>query len=463
MNNGNIEKLESIIRSNMRKTNTPGMAITILKENQVIYAKGFGARDLKEMKPMTPDTLIGIGSITKSFTALSLLILQERGKLSIEDSGSKYLQFKPFINHPEIKIKHMLSHSSGIPAADGSMSIFDSAFNNFSRIYPSITKEDFIAHIGEPEEYIIFKPGEKFFYNNDMYTCLSFIIEQVSGSTYANFIKKEIFEPLEMKRATFDKKEFLEDPDHMTGYQPKKENENSVMTQYDVPMGGFVESAGGICISMNEMMHYAEFLLNKGKYKGNTIIKEEFFEKLFTPQIQTPYGFGKTPYYCLGWTVDDYFQDKKFIGHGGGMGTSCAYFGFVPELNMAVSIAQNSCTGPISVYGRIPFVLEMGLPVEKTIKYFENKKILDVIAGNYKAPLNMYDFKIEVKGGIVTADFEIDDGKFSFPLLLVDKEELKFQICSSLAEKTGYVTFYRNKDTNKIEFLNYDRYLYKKV
>ena len=75
----------------------------------------------------------------------------------------------------------------------------------------------------------------------------------------------------------------------------------------------------------------------------------------------------------------------------------------------------------------------------------------------------MYNFKVEVKGGTVNADFEIDDGKFSFPLVLDDKENLKFRICSSLAEKKNFVTFYRNKETQKVEFLNYDRYLYKKV
>lgn len=463
MNNDNIEKLESVIRSNMRKYNTPGLAITILKDNQIVYSKGFGTRDLKEMKPMSPDTLLGIGSITKSFTALAILKLQEQGKLSIEDSGSKYLQFKPFTNHPDIKIKHMLSHSTGVPAADGSMSVFTYSFNDFSKIFPSITKEDFIAHIGEPDEYIIFKPAEKFFYNNDMFTCLSFIIEQVSGTSYREFIQKEIFEPLEMKRATFVRKELLDDDNHMTGYQPAKEGEKTFMKRYDVPIEGFVEAGGGIYTSMNEMMHYAEFLLHKGSYKGKTIIKPESFEMLFQPQVKTSYGSGDEVFYCLGWELDNYFSGKKFIHHGGGMGTSCAFFGFVPELNMAVALAQNSCTGPVPVYGRIPFILELGQSVEKTIKYFENRRILEEIAGNYKSPLNMYNFRIEVKGGAVNADFEIDDGKFSFPLLLVDKENLKFQICNSLAEKPSYVIFYRNKDTRKIEFLNYDRYLYKKL
>ena len=93
-------------------------------------------------------------------------------------------------------------------------------FEDYKKVYPATTKEDFIAHLGEPEEFIIFKPGEKFFYNNDMFTCLGFIIEKISGITYPQFIKKEILDPLEMKRAVFLKEDFENDPldDKITCY-----------------------------------------------------------------------------------------------------------------------------------------------------------------------------------------------------------------------------------------------------
>ena len=153
------QKLENIIRSYMRKYNTPGLAISILKDNEIIYSKGFGSSDLQEFKTMDADTLIGIGSITKSFTSFAILKLEEMGKLSITDSVSKYLTVKPFSEHLDITIAHILSHSSGIPASDASMTYFTYSFGDFSKVYPATSKEDLLSHIGEPEEYIIFKPG----------------------------------------------------------------------------------------------------------------------------------------------------------------------------------------------------------------------------------------------------------------------------------------------------------------
>jgi hypothetical protein len=114
----NLQHFDKIIRTQMRKRNTPGMAISIIKDNRTLYSKGFGARNLKQQEPMDADTLLGIGSITKSFTAFAIMQLQDRGQLSIEDSAAKYLTVEPFVSRPEIKIKHMLSHASGVPSMD---------------------------------------------------------------------------------------------------------------------------------------------------------------------------------------------------------------------------------------------------------------------------------------------------------------------------------------------------------
>lgn len=456
--------LETIIRSYMRKYNTPGVAISILKDDEVIYSKGFGSRDLQEFKPIDGDTLIGIGSITKSFTAFAFLKLEEMGKLTIQDSVSKFLRVQPFISHPDIKIVHLLSHSSGIPAADASMTHFSYTFGDLSRIYPATTKEDLLAHIGEPEEYIIFKPGEYFFYNNDMFACLAFIIEQVSGLSYTEFVKKEIFEPLEMKRAVFSRKELLNDSNHMTGYRPIKEGEKTAMKKFDVPIGGFLEAAGGIYVSMNEMMHYAQCLLQKGTYKGRKILQPKTIEKLWSPIIARPAGFTKNSKYCLGLALEnDYFENYTLIHHGGGMDTSCAYFAFIPEANIAVSCAQNSCTGPVSVYPRVAISLLLGIDAESKIEFLKKSKLLEEVSGTYKSSVNMYDFTIALKGGVIYIDYEIDDGKFSFPVLINDIDKLQFKICNGLAESDSFVTFYRNKNTNKIEFVNLDRYLFKKI
>lgn len=123
MNNSsyNFQDLDKYIRKYMRSGKIPGLAISIINNGQIIYSKGFGARDLEKGLPMTPQTLIGIGSVTKSFTAMAIMKLVESGMLSLDDSVSKYLPYPPFSNHQNVKIRHLLSHSSGIPACDASL------------------------------------------------------------------------------------------------------------------------------------------------------------------------------------------------------------------------------------------------------------------------------------------------------------------------------------------------------
>jgi len=191
----NLQHFDKIIRTQMRKRNTPGMAISIIKDNRTLYSKGFGARNLKQQEPMDADTLLGIGSITKSFTAFAIMQLQDRGQLSIEDSAAKYLNVEPFVSRPEIKIKHMLSHASGVPSMDAGMLSFNYTFGDFSRIYPASNREDFLAHLADAEEFTLFKPGEKFFYNNDMYTCLAFIVEEITGLNFEQFLQANICHP----------------------------------------------------------------------------------------------------------------------------------------------------------------------------------------------------------------------------------------------------------------------------
>lgn len=449
----------------MRHYNTPGVAISVFKDDKVIYSKGFGNRDLESFLPMTPNTLLGIGSVTKSFTAFSILILEERGLLSIEDSVAKYLDFPPFSSHPNIKIKHLLSHSSGIPATDASHVKFSYTFKDFSNVYPSSSKEDFIAHISEAEDYIIYEPGKHFFYNNDMYTCLSFIIEDLTNMKFTEFIKNEIFNPLDMSRAVFQKDELYNDPQNnfMTGYRPDKINDKISMKKYDLPIGGYVEAGGGIYASMNEMMHYAECLLNKGNYKGKQLLSEEYFNKLWTSQISIEHAYGTDRQYCLGWTKDDSSFPIDTIGHGGGMGTSCTDFLLIPELKIAIICSQNSCTGPISLYSTIAASILMELDPLEQLPRLRRYLLFNELIGEYKTLLDLYSLKMELKGNVLYADFEIDDGSFTYPLLLHDEKSLSFMVCNSLADKRLILQFKRDPVTQEIKYVTYERYLYKRI
>ncbi|MHA1104162.1 MAG: serine hydrolase domain-containing protein [Promethearchaeota archaeon] len=457
-----FEPLEKIIRKYMRKCKIPGLAISMFQGDRIIYSKGFGARDLEKFLPMTPQTLIGIGSITKSFTASAIMKLVEQGKISLEDSGSKYLKFAPFSTHPDIKIKHMLSHSTGVPAADTGLFSMFYTFGDYRKIYPATTREDFEAHLGEPEDFIIFKPGEKFYYNNDIFTCLGFIIEQISGLSYSKYIHDEILDLLGMERAVFSKDKFEKDDDKMTGYLPHKEEDIMVPKKNDVPLYEYLSAGGGLYVSMEEMMNYAQFLLQHGNYQGHQLLTPHSIEELWSPKINSPYGYGENPKYCLGWVKDDNYFPQTFMHHGGGLGTSCAFFGLIPDLKIGVIVGQNSCTGNSSVIVRAALSILLNIDPMTQIKELEMERIIEEISGNYKSSHDLYNLKIYLKETILYADIEIDDGAMCFPLMVKDLDNLEFTVCSTLPEIRQGIKFLKNSESNKIEFVTYDRYLYRK-
>lgn len=458
-----FKQLEKIIRNYMRKYKVPGLAISIYQEDQTIYSKGFGARDLDKFLPMTPQTLIGIGSITKSITAFGIMKFVENGKLSLDDSVSRYLDFSPFTSHPDIQIKHLLSHSSGVPAADGGLVSLFYTFGDYKKVYPATTREDFIAHLGDPENFVIFKPGEKFFYNNDMFTCLGFIIEKLSGISYAEFIQREILYPLEMKRAVFSKEDFEKDDDKITGYLPKKEENIMVPKKHPVPLYDYLNAPGGLYVSMEEMMHYAECLLQRGKYKEKQLLSSDSIDELWTPRISSPYGYGKDPKYCLALVLEEDYYNYNFIHHGGGLGTSCANFGLIPEKKLGVSVGQNTCTGIISVITRTALSLLLDLDPLIHVEELKIEQIIDEIGGVYKSSHDLYELKIYLKGTVLFADIEVDDGFMSLPLIPNQLKDLSFIVCSTLPKAREQIKFIRDQSTNKVKFVVYDRYLYRKI
>ena len=156
--------IEKFILEKISETRIPGLSIAVVKDNEIIYKNGFGYRDLKRAEPTTPRTLFGIGSVTKSFTALAILKLVEEDKISLDDSIEQYvpLKIRPF--GEEITIHHLLTHSSGIPAL-AYAEAFIRSFLGIDHCWLPICKpEDVITFMSDAQEWVEAKPGEKFFY-----------------------------------------------------------------------------------------------------------------------------------------------------------------------------------------------------------------------------------------------------------------------------------------------------------
>lgn len=174
--------------SSQYKADEPGAAVLLCKDGQTIYRKGFGMANLELGVKMQPEMVFEIGSMTKKFTAVAILMLQEQGKLSTSDDITRFIPDYPTQGH-NITIHHLLIHTSGIKSY--------TSMTEWMPLWRKDLKPMEIIDIFK-DQPMDFAPGEKFLYNNSGYILLGYIIEKASGMPYEDFIEQNIFKPLKM-------------------------------------------------------------------------------------------------------------------------------------------------------------------------------------------------------------------------------------------------------------------------
>jgi len=269
------KKIDSIIQTEFKDQNDPGGVFLVSKKGKTIYEKAFGKANLELNVDMAPNNVFQIGSMTKQFTAVSILILESQGKLSVYDPISKYIPDYPSGN--SITIHHLLTHTSGIKDFTKMKSISEIAQKEMS---PKMMVDFF------KNEPVDFKPGEKFEYNNSGYVVLGYLIELVSGEKYEDFIKKNIFEKAGMNNSYYasDRKIIK---NRAYGYHQKSDGYvNKTVISFSVPF-----ASGSLMSTVEDMVKWQN-AINK-----NLILDAKFMKKAFTKyrlnnNEEFTYGYG---------------------------------------------------------------------------------------------------------------------------------------------------------------------------
>ncbi|MFX1346078.1 MAG: serine hydrolase [Promethearchaeota archaeon] len=450
------ERFTSLIMNLMSKHSVPGLSVSVVKDNEILFERGFGYRNLDTLAPMTKNTLVGIGSISKSFTAIAILQLQEKGLLNIENPIIQYFPWFPQNPQKPVLLKHLLSHSTGLPALDGTILEMLHHIKRHINFTPVLNRSDLEWYIKNAENERLFDPIEQFFYNNDMYTLIGYLIEDLTGKKFVEYMREHILKPLGMDRTTYSSEEVNNDSlnDVSTGYAIK-EKKTLVFTH---PYSEFLNAAGGILSSAHEMTNYIKFILQKGKYDGNILLREDTMDLLWQPLIRSPITSGKDMYYCLGWNKGQFFG-KSLIQHGGGLFSSTARLSILPEDNLGVFAIENDAKGVCAmVVDGILAILTQNDP--ENLPAFRYSKITSEVEGTYKTYRGVYSLKVELKDRLLWAHLEIDDGEFDLPVTIKDAENLIFTIPAGLPEIQSEIRFLRDKATKKVVHAIYDRYLY---
>ncbi len=308
-------KIDSIV-SLQYSANEPGITILVAKDGKAIYKKALGKSNLELNIPIEVNSVFQIGSITKQFTAVSILMLAEQGKLNIEDKIGKYIPEYIEVGR-DITIHHLLNHTSGIknktPLSE----------KNYTSRMDRSPKELITYFKDEP---LAFMPGEKFKYSNAGYILLGQIIETISKQSYGQFIQENIFDKIGMTSSYCgDMKQVI--PNRSTGYIIKQ-NE---FVKSDYMNLSLAYSAGAILSTTEDLLKWQNALLQ------NTLLKESSIKQAMTPTLlnsgkKIPYGYGFR-FSRLG--------NSPVVAHTGSTKGFTSIALFLPQENMYITVLTN--------------------------------------------------------------------------------------------------------------------------
>ncbi|WP_405569236.1 serine hydrolase [Winogradskyella sp. Asnod2-B02-A] len=313
------QQFDAIVAQHYHNADAPGATILVAKNGKTIYRKAVGKSSLELDVDMIPENVFMLASITKQFTAVAILMLEEQGKLSLNDPITKFIPDYP-THGKTITVHHLLNHTSGIKSYTGIGNLVEVARNDK-------TLDELIDYFkNEPMD---FDPGEEFRYNNSGYVLLGKIIEVLSGDTYENYIEKHMFDRLGMKSSSYgNNKELIKN--RVEAYE---EDDSGYVNASYLSMT-LPHAAGALTSTIDDMLKWQNALTNNTLITSNSLDKAINGSKLNNGE-HIPYGYG------LG--EMDLKGSKGYTHSGGIFGTSTNGIYLIDEDVYVIGLSNCSC------------------------------------------------------------------------------------------------------------------------
>ncbi len=364
--------INDVMLREMYKSNTPGASLALIdKDISTSIYEGYGYRDLEQGLPSSPDTIYAIASITKVFTSVAIMKLVENGKLSLDDPAEKFIGIELRVKGKPVTIEHLLSHTSGIPAIAYAEALVSSLYHDTS-MHP-YTKRDVLVLLSKAaQKWAIAEPGEEFFYLNEGYVVLGYVIEKVSGLPYEEFISRFIAEPLGIKDIFFS---------------PSVAKETGKLAYPYVTIDGKLRriepfshawSDGGLYTSAVEVLKLMQALAGISEVE---IISKSTVNEMMKPRARMTSQLFGDDYYGLGLIVYNKFPLGRLVGHSGGLPGYRSYAGFVPQRKQALALLTNGEINATNTAMKI-LVVYNGANLDNLL-FAVKERILDVVEGLY--------------------------------------------------------------------------------
>ncbi|MFI5187574.1 MAG: serine hydrolase domain-containing protein [Chitinophagales bacterium] len=311
------KKIDSIFKK-WDNYNSPGCSVGIVRNDSLIYAKGYGMANLEYSIRITPETIFHMASISKQFTAYSIVLLVKQGKLQFDDDIHKYLSWFPDLKE-KITIRNLLNHTSGIRDQWQLLAIAGTRLDD-------VITQDQIIKILSKQQALNFKPGEQYSYSNSGFTMLAEIVKSVTGQTIRQFTDSAIFKPLGMNHTHFhdDYTEIVNNRSYSYDRIDSLHYANSILSYSNA-------GATSLFTNINDM---SKWIMNFYEHKvGDQKDIEQLTQK-------GKLNNGKELNYALGISVDSYKGQKEF-SHGGADAGYRTFISVFPDLKMGFIIFSN--------------------------------------------------------------------------------------------------------------------------
>ncbi|HEX7154661.1 MAG TPA: serine hydrolase [Thermoanaerobaculia bacterium] len=331
--------LDTTVRRAMQAFEVPGIAVAIVKDGKVVLTKGYGVRKLGDPAPVTTETLFGIASLTKAFTATALAILVDEGKLRWDDRVIEHLphfqMYDPYVTR-EMTVRDLLVHRSGLGLGAGDLLFWPES---------TYTADEIVQRIRHIKPATSFRSA--YAYDNILYVVAGEVVEAVSGQTWDEFTRTRIFAPVGMTASNTTIRQTHPDQEvamphakadgKLTAFKPTRIDNNG--------------PAASINSNITDLAKWMLVLLGQGALPGSDkrLFSEKQWKEMITPVTLMPIAEPRKPLaamkpnfltYALGWNVRDY-RGKKVVMHSGGLvGMTCRLL-LIPELNLGVAVLTN--------------------------------------------------------------------------------------------------------------------------
>lgn len=332
-------QIDSLTEKVRAAFDVPGIAVAVIKDGKILHAKGYGVRTLGKPERVDANTLFGIASNSKAFTAAALGMLVDEGKLKWNDKVTDYIpgfkMFDPFVT-AEFNIRDLLTHRSGLGLGAGDLMMFPDSSN--------FTREDIIHNLRYLKPVSSFRT--QFDYDNNLYIVAGEVVAKASGMSWEEFIEKRIMQPLGMTQSAASIYRLKNKSNIISAHAPV----NGKVEPIRMDWSETADAAGGIYSNLTDLSKWVIMQMDHGKYgEGKTLFSDDVHEDMWAPQTIIDVR-GPSPYnthfasYGLGWFLSD-VKGYKQVSHTGGLAGIVTQVTLIPELKLGIIVLTNQQSG----------------------------------------------------------------------------------------------------------------------